>query len=404
MDHRVFGMVLAFISFQCDKPSSEPSAEPPGAEDRVGGDKGVEPTGPDPSPTPLLPGNTIAAGHRATCARYENDTIACWGDMLAQAVRPDADPLRPYVIKNLRAGPRSRLALGGAHGCIIVGDDGVVRCWGRNQAGQLGAESAQPDDVIAVSLPRPARAVAAGADHSCAVLDSGEIYCWGNNYEGQLGNGGTSVRSSPTPVVGIRSAVEVTAGGDFTCARLADGTARCWGRNFFGKLGDGTTQWRLYPVAVGGLTEVVELVAGGVLTCARKRPGTVHCWGSNTFGSLGQGTADPDDHPTPQAVQNLTDAVQLGAGAAFACALRAGGQVVCWGYNHEGQLGEGTGRQRMQPTPVVGLSDIAELTVGQNHACARRASGEAWCWGLNKQGQLGDGTTEQRLEPRPVRW
>lgn len=41
---------------------------------------------------------------------------------------------------------------------------------------------------------------------------------------------------------------------------------------------------------------------------------------------------------TPVEVTKVTDAVQVGAGGQFSCALSATGAVTCWGYNDSGQL------------------------------------------------------------------
>jgi len=89
------------------------------------------------------------------------------------------------------------------------------------------------------------------------------------------------------------------------------------------------------------------------------------------------------------------------------CARRAGGSVVCWGYNYSGELGDGTTTSRLTPVAVSGLSDAVELSAGGLHSCARRAGGSVVCWGRNSEGELGDGTmgdgtTTRRLTPVAV--
>jgi alpha-tubulin suppressor-like RCC1 family protein len=109
--------------------------------------------------------------------------------------------------------------------------------------------------------------------------------------------------------------------------------------------------------------------------------------------------------PTPVAVPGLVDAVDLnaaggGGGAGwfdvFACALRRSGQVVCWGSNEIGVLGNGTNDWSAEPVAVSGLSDAVELAHGGTdaHSCARKQSGAVVCWGgYNIYGQLGNGQT-----------
>jgi hypothetical protein len=62
-------------------------------------------------------------------------------------------------------------------------------------------------------------------------------------------------------------------------------------------------------------------------------------------------------------VTGLTDAVQIVVGDGFSCALRRGGQVVCWGANSTLQLGDGTSADSSTPVGVVGLTDAGKPPV-----------------------------------------
>ena len=76
--------------------------------------------------------------------------------------------------------------------------------------------------------------------------------------------------------------------------------------------------------------------------------------------------------------------------------------VWCWGRNDDGQLGDGTTTERRVPTRVPGLADVVEVDAGAAHTCALRAGGRIVCWGANAEGQLGDGTTTRRVTPTAV--
>ena len=88
--------------------------------------------------------------------------------------------------------------------------------------------------------------------------------------------------------------------------------------------------------------------------------------------------------------------------ASASSSLRNGG-VWCWGYNGNGELGDGTTVDRLQPVAVVGMaSGVTDIEAGANHTCAIQG-GAAKCWGLNTDGQLGLGTNDGfRATPQPV--
>src|SRR5262249_19331821 len=93
-------------------------------------------------------------------------------------------------------------------------------------------------------------------------------------------------------------------------------------------------------------------------------------------------------------------ATMVGVGSNHVCALDDQGVVSCWGRdNGYGQLGDGTERIHRGPRPVPGLHDAISLAVGFQHACALIRGGEVYCWGENHDGQLGDGTRVDRASP-----
>jgi alpha-tubulin suppressor-like RCC1 family protein len=306
----------------------------------------------------------------------------------------------------------SRIAAGGRgnHACAVK-EDGTVRCWGSNSSGQLGNGpggsgqfSASP---VTVSNLTDAIAVAAGAAHSCALRATGSVVCWGDNSSGALGDGTQSPRSSPVPVLNpdgstLAGVVAIAAGFSHTCAVRVDGTARCWGSKSGGKLGTGESNiaapFILTTAAtVASLSDAVSITAGTNHTCAVRASGSVSCWGSNFAGALGNGGADNATHALPRDVPGLTDIIGVAAGGDHTCALRANGQVRCWGENSHGQVGDGTiAATRPSPTTVQGLGGVITLALGDEFSCARRADGDVRCWGRGDGGQLGDlGTADQ---------
>lgn len=265
----------------------------------------------------------------------------------------------------------------------------------------VGAASAQP------TSQRLFRQIVAGADHACGVTSGGAAMCWGRNESGQLGDGTRRERHTPVLVAGLTHGVRSVALGDYhTCAVLDDGSVKCWGYNFVGSLGDGTRRTTLRPVQVLGLFQgVASIRASQDSTCALTTAGKALCWGGNEYGQLGDGTGQERLTPTP--VVGLGRAVtSITLGNAHACGLLASGTAKCWGRSWYGQLGDGTwgGGSHYTPVTVTVLKEpISAIAAGgYDYTCVLTTAGAVKCWGSNWFGQLGFGGWDEDAHPQPT--
>jgi len=244
-----------------------------------------------------------------------------------------------------------------------------------------------------------------GYSHTCAIVSGGAL-CWGDNSQGQIGDELTGTpATSPAQVFGLTSGVTAIAGGGFHTCAVVSGAAQCWGANYYGQLGNSSTSTVANtPVPVLGLSSDVSALAAGYSHSCAVAGGGVLCWGSNANGQLGGGSAGGISL-VPVAVPSLTVGVEaLAAGYAHSCALQNGG-VLCFGSNSNGQLGNGTTADSSVPVAVTGLAGpvlAVAAGAGSLHSCALLESGEVWCWGANSSGQLGNGTTADSSVPVQV--
>jgi alpha-tubulin suppressor-like RCC1 family protein len=349
----------------------------------------------------LRPGaaaRALAAGDYSSCALIAGKfaSVYCWGDgargQLGDGTRDSS--LAPVPVQALPATP-SAVAVGGSEACALL-TDGRVACWGSNGAGR---EMLRP--TLVPSL-RGASAIAVGIANACAVVAGGAVDCWGSNSNGQLGDGkATAASARPVRVIGVKTARALAAGLAHTCALLLNGNVDCWGANTNGELGNGQLADSNVPVPVSGLKgSAVSIAAGDGHTCALLASGSVECWGWNVEGQLGNGGGDSS---APVQVSGLPKVRSISAGGNNTCALLRDGAVDCWGANPYGQLGNGTTSDSSSPVRTRSLgSGVVAITTGLYDSCALIRGGATTCWGGNSEGELGDGLTSSSAVPTPV--
>lgn len=182
--------------------------------DNAGGELGYATPSANKSTRPMQVGNgttwvNLCTGSAFTCATVFDGTIYCWGsDSFGQqgtsAMIGDSNPSPTRVASSAKA-----VYCGESHTCGVFLDTVTtvagLKCWGRNDFGQLGDNKSEaqlgvpPSGFILANVKQ----VAAGQYHTCAVLNDGNMECWGSNAEGQLGlgSGSASEKDTPTPVL-----------------------------------------------------------------------------------------------------------------------------------------------------------------------------------------------------------
>jgi hypothetical protein len=242
-----------------------------------------------------------------------------------------------------------------------------------------------------------ATAVAAGCYHSLALEADGTVWAWGNNSNGELGiggaaagtcagfgGGGNNCSEQPVQVPGMTNVIAIAAGVAFSLALKSDGTVWAWGENYGNA-----------PVQVPGLTGVTGISAGSYHALAVEADGTVWAWGQDIYDSLGPGATGTTYVPVQ--VPGLTDIVAVGAGGWHSLALSADGTVWAWGRNSEGQIGTGTPTTSgcdcvPAPVQVPGLANVTMVVGGLLSSFALETDGSVYAWGYNEDGELGNGT------------
>lgn len=303
----------------------------------AGHDAGTD-AGTDAGPPPRVRGAIVKLGAfvDGTCALDDLNQMWCWGN----------GTTRPVFVTMASA----------LEGNCGVTADGVYCAWMTPMARTTsalvpGARSFVHTDgtledfsssTLTWSPPSP---IVTLPTTNCALLSSGHAWCW------DLRTGGAPSAWTLESFVDRGAATDVARAGSFydisyrACFMRASGLACETTRS---------------TISSELLRRGIEVEAGGGRMCAivevdwSTHPRGVYCT-SDTGPNIDR--AFPtlfDPLPASDAVGEYTSILgtQLRLGLSHACILRAG-EVLCWGSNTQGQLGNGTRTATRTPTAVV---------------------------------------------------
>jgi uncharacterized repeat protein (TIGR03803 family) len=341
---------------------------------------------------------------------------------------------------------------GGYYFSVGTRADGTLWTWGRNDVGQLGDNSLTNRSIpVQIGISTDWQTAQAGGYHVLAKKNDGSLWSWGWNLYGQLGNGINDLTSRGTTPARVGTATNwalIAPGNGHNQVTTTDGTLWGWGDNGSGGLGYGGhlmqpiaaqfgpvssasggdghsvliradgTLWTLGNNGNGQFgigasdngqhlltqpmpgTQWLSVTAGGFHTAAVRSDGTLWTWGYNNNGQIGDGTTTQRNAPVQ--IGTAANWVKVTAGYYFTVGLRADGTLWAWGYNSDGQMGNGSTAVQYVPVQVGSASDWADVVCGSYHVLALKSSGALWAWGHNLYGQIGDGTTTTRTAPVQV--
>jgi alpha-tubulin suppressor-like RCC1 family protein len=385
----------------------------------------------------VVPSDVALFGRHA-CV-LANGGLRCTGDNERGqlGVGSDQDQLLPLATAGQTDlgpgfGAPTQIAIGHAFGCALA--PGGVKCWGSGDNGRLGlsdprdrglAKGEMGDALPALQLDGPATKIDVGDAHACAIGAQGVVFCWGKGNAGQLGTEAADDAGAPTRPhlpAGFK-ARDLALGRAHTCVVATNRSVYCFGNNAAGQLGlgragaigdrAGTMGDAMQPVALGAGFRVKSLASGDRHTCALSEDGRIKCWGAAESGQLGLGDTknrgtSADDMGDALPAVDLGQgqfAVDVDCGGRHCCARTVQNTMKCWGDNSDGQLGLGDVAVRGADAASMGdnlpfvmtppLERVLSIQLEGNRTCARTDSGLR-CWGRNRSGELGYGDRDPR--------
>ena len=195
-------------------------------------------------------------------------------------------------------------------------------------------------------------------------------------------------------IINSTNPVAISVGDGYSVALQSDGTLLAWGGNYQGQLGNGTTVSNNTPNLVVDeantpINNIRAIVSKGTHNLAVTTNGELLAWGNNENGQLGNGSTVNQLHPE-YVVDNennkVTGIKTVATGYGHTVALKTDGTLLAWGRNRLGQLGDGTEVSRLMPVVVKGadnqpVTGIRSIVAGPSSSLALKADGSILAWG-----------------------
>ena len=283
----------------------------------------------------------------------------------------------------------------GAHHSFAILHDGSLWAWGRNTHGQLGDGTTENRNVP-VRIMESVIEVTTGFNHTLARDYYGNVWAWGYNGSGRLGTGSVEAKLTPTNITEFfyqngqsNQIIQVSAGRVHSMALDENRYLWVWGEWNWGDY----LQNNNYLPQRTEINSILSVSAGNRYAMLIDTNRNLLAWGHNVYGRLGTGTNSPQHQPVLVCDDRTWELVVAGSTHTVAIdSYRGSRRLWIWGNNNNllEPLVDNTTEYTPSPMRVDNIA-VSRISVGANHTLARCPNGNVLAWGCNSFGQLGNG-------------
>jgi alpha-tubulin suppressor-like RCC1 family protein len=361
---------------------------------------------------------SINDGH--SCLVNFDKQVYCWGDnsngSLGNGKRENITTLLPTdSIQGLLVDDSAKFIPGIVSTNIVVSNNQIIQWGGKIADINSDGKTVENNVATTINLDGGINDVTTIVTHDltsiCAIkkIDN-KVYCWGNNYNGQMGRGG-DVDQAIHSISPINSNLQFSKlshpnNGDTVCAITIDQNHLfCWGSNQDQIIIDNTSSNITTPteIVIPGSGKIVNASVGLQHICALRASGDIYCWGNNSMGQLGIG----DNNALtvkPTLVNGGMKFISIVTTEGSSCAISNDKQLYCWGIYGPDQLKSNvpTLINNIPGNPKLAAVSIFNYDIKQNNGMTIAAiteDGMVYAWGNNSHGRLATGDEKKLDKP-----
>jgi len=355
----------------------------------------------------------VASNGATTCAIKQDGSLWCWGDNtygdlgIGPTTNYSSIPVAVQGMSNV-----AKVSIGVDSVCAIK-RDGSLWCWGNIDYEQISPmcrynydAGSQPNTHISfvpVAINwagSNVTDVVVGGSHTCGVTHDGSISCWGMSASGRNDDSSdlSGLSNIAAAFANVSDIFAVTTDGSIWQWRGGGRCSRSRIRVLSSQIHpdkssiDARLIWRMIMKNHAHVISQIRWGLPSVIACA------IGCSGALSGGCSGQAVDGAGASTSNSFGAGIHEGISargttISVGYQYACAVKKGGSLWCWGNNSAGQLGNGTTTGSSVPVAVLGISNIATVSAGYGVTCTVIRDGSLWCWGDDSNYQLGNKTT-----------